>query len=205
VFLSEVGFMRSNVSGSVAESSTTRAAARTVDAPGTLRLPRPSDLTNPPVIAFQSPTGRKERMRQMTTTHITIDTTLGELTLVAENGTLCGVYFPGHWTRPDPATFGERVEGGFEESERQLNEYLAGERIPYGRTVTYGEIASELGNPTLARRVGGAVAHNPLSIVVPCHRVVGRDGKLTGYAGGLERKRFLLELEQADGMLRLAS
>jgi methylated-DNA-[protein]-cysteine S-methyltransferase len=229
MFLSEVGFMRSNVSGSVAESSTTRAAARTVDAPGTLRLPRPSDLTNPPVIAFQSPTGRKERMRQMTTTHITIDTTLGELTLVAENGTLCGVYFPGHWTRPDPATFGERVEGGFEESERQLNEYLAGERtsfdlptaaagdefsrrvwerlkrIPYGRTVTYGEIATELGNPTLARRVGGAVAHNPLSIVVPCHRVVGRDGKLTGYAGGLERKRFLLELEQADGMLRLAS
>ncbi len=163
------------------------------------------------------------------TTHTKIETLLGELTLVAENGTLSGVYFPGHWTRPDPASFGERVQRGFEEAERQLNEYLAGERtgfdlptvadgsefrrrvwgrldrIPYGRTVSYGEIAAELGSPALARKVGGAVASNPLSIVVPCHRVVGKDGKLTGYAGGLERKRFLLELEHADGMLRLAS
>lgn len=163
------------------------------------------------------------------TTHTKIETTLGELTLVAENGTLSGVYFPGHWTRPDPAAFGERVECGFEEAERQLNEFLAGERagfdlptvadgsefrrrvwerlerIPYGQTVTYGEIAAELGSPALARKVGGAVAHNPLSIVVPCHRVLGKGGRLTGYAGGLERKRFLLELENADGMLRLAS
>ena len=66
-----------------------------------------------------------------------------------------------------------------------------------GETTTYGEMARELGDPTLARKVGGAVGRNPLSIVVPCHRVVGKDGKLTGYAGGLERKRFLLELEGA--------
>ncbi len=165
----------------------------------------------------------------MTTTHTKIDTMLGELTVVAENGTLSGVYFPGHWTKPDPASFGERVERGFEEVERQLDEYLAGEltsfdlptvaaggefrrsvwarleRIPYGRTVTYGEIAAELGSPALARKVGGAVAHNPLSIIVPCHRVLGAGWRLTGYAGGLERKQFLLELEHADGMLRLAS
>lgn len=163
------------------------------------------------------------------TTHTKISTPLGELTLVAEHGTLSGVYFPGHWTRPDPASFGERADHGFEEAERQFNEYLAGERtsfdlptvadgsefrrrvwerlerIPYGRTVTYGELAAELGSPTLARKVGGAVAHNPLAIIVPCHRVLGKGGRLTGYAGGLERKRLLLELESADGMLRLAS
>jgi methylated-DNA-[protein]-cysteine S-methyltransferase len=162
-------------------------------------------------------------------THTKIETPLGELTLVAENGTLSGVYFPGHGTRPDPTSFGQRVESGFEEPERQLLEYLAGERIGfdlptvaagdefrrcvrerldrirYGRTVTYGEIAAELGSPALARKVGGAVAHNPLAIIVPCHRVLGKDGRLTGYAGGLERKRLLLELENADGMLRLAS
>jgi methylated-DNA-[protein]-cysteine S-methyltransferase len=71
-------------------------------------------------------------------------------------------------------------------------------RIPYGSTTTYGEMAAELGDPTLARDVGGAVGRNPLCIVIPCHRVVGKDGKLTGYAGGLERKRFLLELEEGD-------
>jgi methylated-DNA-[protein]-cysteine S-methyltransferase len=157
----------------------------------------------------------------MATTHTIIETPIGELTLVAEDGTLSGIYFPGHWTRPDPATFGERSDSGFEEVERQLAEYLTGERtsfdlptaaagdefqqrvwelidrIPYGQTTTYGEIARELGNPTLARRVGGAVAHNPLSVIVPCHRVVGKDGALTGYAGGLGRKELLLTLEGA--------
>jgi methylated-DNA-[protein]-cysteine S-methyltransferase len=155
----------------------------------------------------------------MSTTHTTIASPLGELILVAEEGTLSGVYFPGHWTRPDPATFGERSEHRLEQVEEQLAEYFAGERtsfelptsvtgdafqrqvwdlidrIPYGQTTTYGDLASELGNPTLARRVGQAVGHNPLSVIVPCHRVVGKDGKLTGYAGGLRRKRFLLDLE----------
>lgn len=64
-----------------------------------------------------------------------------------------------------------------------------------GQTTTYGQLASELGNRTLARKVGNAVARNPLSVIVPCHRVVGADGALTGYAGGLPRKRFLLDLE----------
>jgi methylated-DNA-[protein]-cysteine S-methyltransferase len=157
----------------------------------------------------------------MSTTHTTIDSPLGELILVAEDETLSGVYFPGHWTRPDPATFGTRSERRLEQVEQQLAEYFAGERtsfelptavtgsafqrqvwallheIPYGQTTTYGEIARELGGPTLARKVGNAVGHNPLSVIVPCHRVVGSDGKLTGYAGGLERKRFLLDLEGA--------
>jgi methylated-DNA-[protein]-cysteine S-methyltransferase len=155
----------------------------------------------------------------MSTTHTIIQSPIGELILVAEDATLSGVYFPGHWTRPDPATFGERSERRLEAVEEQLAEYFAGERtrfelptsvrgetfqrqvwdlidrIPYGQTATYGELASELGNPTLARKVGHAVGHNPLSVIVPCHRVVGKDGKLTGYAGGLERKRFLLDLE----------
>ena len=72
--------------------------------------------------------------------------------------------------------------------------------IPYGQTITYGEIAANLAHQTgkkiiSAQAVGGAVGHNPISIIIPCHRVVGADGSLTGYAGGIDRKRFLLELE----------
>jgi methylated-DNA-[protein]-cysteine S-methyltransferase len=159
----------------------------------------------------------------MSTTHTTFESPLGELILVAEDATLSGVYFPGHWTRPDLATFGERSERRLEQVEEQLAEYFAGERttfdlptsatgnafqrqvwdlidrIPYGQTTTYGQLANELGSPTLARTVGNAVGHNPLSVIVPCHRVVGKDGKLTGYAGGLQRKRFLLDLEAPAG------
>ncbi len=157
----------------------------------------------------------------MTATHTMIDSPLGGLTLVARDGVLSGLYFPGHWYMPAPEVFGARSENGFEPAEEQLGEYFAGERtefeletaiagddfqrrvwrlidrVPYGETTTYGEMARELGDVTLARKVGGAVGRNPLSIVTPCHRVVGKDGKLTGYAGGLERKRSLLELEGA--------
>jgi len=100
----------------------------------------------------------------MTATHTTVDSPLGELTLVAEEGRLTGVYFPHHWYRPDPDTFGPRADTGFED-------------------------------------VSAAVGRNPLSVVVPCHRVVGKDGRLTGYAGGLARKRFLLDLEGASARL----
>jgi len=155
----------------------------------------------------------------MTTTHAIIETQIGELTLVGADGALTGVYYPGHWTRPDRTAFGPRSDAGFEEAERQFGEYLAGERtafelrtaragdafqrrvwdlldaIPYGETTTYGELARELGDPALARMVGRAVGANPLSVICPCHRVVGKDGTLTGYAGGLERKQFLLALE----------
>ena len=159
----------------------------------------------------------------MPVTHTTVDSPVGELTVVAEDGRLTGVYYPRHWYRPDPASFGQRAETGFGEVRRQLADYFAGrrerfdlpvnargdefqcrvweliDRIPYGQTRTYGDLARELGDGTLAKDVGAAVGRNPLCVIVPCHRVVGRDGKLTGYAGGLARKRFLLQLEEPTG------
>jgi methylated-DNA-[protein]-cysteine S-methyltransferase len=143
----------------------------------------------------------------------------------AGGGALNGVYFPGHWHPPASGTIGDEVDPHgdalFERFDTQLGEYLDRRRtafdlplapdgddfqhavwamlrhIPYGETTSYGELAARLGDRNLARRVGNAVGRNPLSILVPCHRVVGADGSLTGYAGGLERKRFLLELEGA--------
>jgi methylated-DNA-[protein]-cysteine S-methyltransferase len=156
----------------------------------------------------------------MTATHTLIESPIGELTLVAEDGKLTALYFPHHWYRPDSATFGDRDEAGFGAARRQLVEYFAGDRecfglplgprgdefqqrvwerigrIPYGETVSYGELAQELGGGVSAKDVGAAVGRNPLCVIVPCHRVVGKDGGLTGYAGGLARKRFLLRLEE---------
>ena len=153
-------------------------------------------------------------------THTVIDSPIGKLTLVAEGGALVGVYMEQHSRKPAATTLGAPVECGFEAVIEQFDEYFAGTRtafdlalrpegedfqlsvwellrgIPYGQTRSYGELAKELGDPALARAVGAANASNPLSIVVPCHRVVGADGSLVGYAGGLERKRFLLDLER---------
>jgi methylated-DNA-[protein]-cysteine S-methyltransferase len=156
--------------------------------------------------------------------HTVIDSPLGELTLVADGDTLAGLYFPHHWYGPATDALGQCVEPAdddlFRHAADQLHEYFAGERtqfdlpiavvgdarrrrvwdlladIGYGQTKTYGELAAELGDGTTAYEVGQAVGRNPLSIVVPCHRVVGKDGALTGYAGGLKRKRFLLDLEE---------
>ena len=105
-------------------------------------------------------------------------------------------YFEGRQPEADPLPLAP--EGS--EFRRQVWRILC--RIPWGRTVTYGEIARELaslrGAASLsAHAVGGAVGHNPISVIIPCHRVVGANGSLTGYAGGLERKKFLLELEGA--------
>ncbi len=160
----------------------------------------------------------------MTTTHTVVGSPVGDLTVVAEGGCLTGVYFRHHWYRPDPAGSGTRADAGFSEAARQLGEYFAGTRehfdlpvdvrgdefqqrvwdlvgrIPYGQTASYGELARQLGDQALAKDVGAAVGRNPLCVIVPCHRVVGKDGRLTGYAGGLARKRFLLDLErQAAG------
>ena len=156
------------------------------------------------------------------TQHTILATRLGELTIVRDGEALTGLYFPRHWYRPSPASFGRRTDQGFGEVARQLGEYLDGTRtdfdlpldargsgfqrrvweliaeIPYGQTSTYGDLARRLGGEVNARDVGGAVGRNPLSILIPCHRVVGSSGKLTGYAGGLTRKRALLDLEQAD-------
>jgi methylated-DNA-[protein]-cysteine S-methyltransferase len=151
-----------------------------------------------------------------------ITTALGELTLVAADGKLTGLYFPHHWYRPPESSLGDPVgtDPLFAEVAEQVDDYLAGRRttfdlpvalagddfqqsvwtmlteIPYGSTTTYGELAARLGNPALAQAVGQAVGHNPVSIIVPCHRVVGKDGRLTGYAGGLRRKQHLLDLEE---------
>ncbi|GAA2036032.1 methylated-DNA--[protein]-cysteine S-methyltransferase [Agromyces tropicus] len=158
--------------------------------------------------------------------HATLRTDLGDLLVVADDGGLAGLYFPGHWHPPAPGSLGAAVDAGadplFARLGVELDEYLAGRRIrfdlplapsgdefqhevwgmlreiPFGETVTYGELAERLGDRNLARRVGGAVGRNPISILVPCHRVVGADGSLTGYAGGLDRKRRLLELEGAE-------
>jgi methylated-DNA-[protein]-cysteine S-methyltransferase len=155
----------------------------------------------------------------MDVTHTVMDSPLGELTLVGRDGALAGVYFAGQRNRPRPGRLGRLAPAGLAEPVRQLGEYFAGERtafeleldlsgdafdrqvwalvaaIPYGQTRSYGQLARELGEPGLAQQVGVANARNRLCIVVPCHRVVGSDGKLTGYAGGLARKRALLELE----------
>lgn len=154
--------------------------------------------------------------------HTRIATTLGELTVVREGGSLTGLYFPRHWPRPDRSAFGARSDEGFEEVARHLGEFLAGDRtafdlsreakgsefdrrvwelvgcVPYGETTTYGALARSLGAGTQARDVGAAVGRNPLCIIIPCHRVVGANGQLTGYAGGLGCKRALLEIEHAS-------
>jgi methylated-DNA-[protein]-cysteine S-methyltransferase len=155
--------------------------------------------------------------------HTVIDSPLGELTLVASGEALTGLYFPHHWHPPTADSLGRHVEAAadalFVRAAGQLREYLTGERtrfdlpiapagepsqrrvwerlvdIAYGETTTYGELAAALADATTAYEVGQAVGRNPLSIIVPCHRVVGKDGALTGYAGGLKRKRFLLDLE----------
>jgi methylated-DNA-[protein]-cysteine S-methyltransferase len=161
----------------------------------------------------------------MNNRHAIVSTQLGDLTLVASDDALIGIYFPHHWVKPERATLGDEVDAAADpvlaEATHQLNQYLAGERddfdlktglrggdafqqkvwallddIPRGATTTYGELAERLGDKHLAQLVGKAVGSNPLSIIVPCHRVVGKDGKLTGYAGGLKRKQFLLDLEE---------
>jgi len=152
--------------------------------------------------------------------HTVVPSPLGELTLVRDQAGLRGLYFRHHWHKPQVSEFGRRADDGFDAASRQLGEYLAGERrqfelplaaagdqfqlavweliagIPYGDTVTYGELAARTGGGSTPQQVGAAVGRNPLSILIPCHRVIGRDGKLTGYAGGLGRKRHLLELER---------
>ena len=156
--------------------------------------------------------------------HTTLATDLGDLLAVAEGDALAGLYFPSHWHPPKPGAIGPEVAATddpvFEATRRELAEYARGERtvftvpsvthgdpfseqvwdllmtIPYGETTTYGAIARELGNPGLAQRVGQCVGRNPVSILIPCHRVVGADGSLTGYAGGLDRKARLLAIEE---------
>jgi methylated-DNA-[protein]-cysteine S-methyltransferase len=154
-----------------------------------------------------------------TVTHSTIASKLGDLTVVGREGTVVGLYFPSHRYRPDSSSFGTFSDAGFDALRDQIGEYLAGDRqefevpvatngneyqervwslvrrIPYGETATYGDLARQLGDGTTPQEVGAAVGRNPVCLLVPCHRIVRAGGKLTGYAGGLARKRFLLDLE----------
>ncbi len=158
--------------------------------------------------------------------HTTIDSPIGGLLLVGDEHALHGLYMQDGPRPKRPAPDWVRAEEPFEPVREQLGQYFAGERtdfdlplhmagpdfertvwaalrgIGYGETVSYGEIARRIGYPDAARAVGRANGRNPISVIVPCHRVIGADGKLTGYGGGLERKRHLLELEA--GATRLA-
>ncbi|MEU3914782.1 methylated-DNA--[protein]-cysteine S-methyltransferase [Streptomyces sp. NPDC029721] len=154
--------------------------------------------------------------------HTVVESPYGELTLVATDGVLSGLYMTGQRHRPAEESFGERVaadEEPFPEVVRQLTAYFAGElteftvpvrlegtafqrsvweqlvRIPYGQTWSYGRLAAELGKPGASRAVGLANGKNPVGIIVPCHRVIGASGSMTGYGGGIERKVRLLEFE----------
>ncbi|KAB1149864.1 methylated-DNA--[protein]-cysteine S-methyltransferase [Streptomyces luteolifulvus] len=160
--------------------------------------------------------------------HTVIDSPYGPLTLVADEGVLCGLYMAGQRHRPPEESFGERDEVPFAEATDQLTAYFAGElteftldltlssgtpfqqsvwrrllSIPYGETRSYGQLADALGNPAASRAVGLANGRNPIGIIVPCHRVVGADGSLTGYGGGLDRKRRLLDFERGEARAAL--
>ncbi|MGW5350016.1 methylated-DNA--[protein]-cysteine S-methyltransferase [Streptomyces sp. NPDC004031] len=158
-----------------------------------------------------------------TTVHAIVDSPVGPLTLVTREGGLAGVYMTEQRHLPAPETFGPRVEvidrPVLARTAEQLTGYFAGDvrdfdidlsttgtpfqkrvwealrDIPYGETVSYGELAAALGQPTASRAVGLANGRNPVSIIVPCHRVVGANGSMTGYGGGIERKRWLLSFE----------
>ena len=148
-----------------------------------------------------------------------LDTPLGPLALVSDGAALTAATFG---PPPDVAPGGDAV---LAEARRQLSAYFAGARsavtvpvaprgtpfqqrvwaalaeIPHGETWSYGALAARLGQPGGAQAVGAANAQNPIAVVIPCHRVVGADGSLVGYAGGLERKRALLELESPQARL----
>jgi methylated-DNA-[protein]-cysteine S-methyltransferase len=152
--------------------------------------------------------------------HYLAESPIGIVTLVKTDAVLSGL-FMGELTGAHAHTFGPRVRTGFEDVVEQLHEYFARSRtaftvpisldgtsfqkrvwaelmnIPYGETRSYGQLADAIGNRSAVRAVGAANGRNPISIIVPCHRVIGANGTLVGYGGGLERKRFLLELEQA--------
>jgi methylated-DNA-[protein]-cysteine S-methyltransferase len=142
---------------------------------------------------------------------------VGTLLLTAAEDRLTGLYLPREERAPDPSS----EEGGafLDEVQRQLRAYFAGEReafdmpvapigtawqrrvwdelarIPYGQTISYAELARRAENPSAIRAAGAANGRNPISIVIPCHRVIGADGTLTGYSGGLDAKRWLLAHE----------
>jgi methylated-DNA-[protein]-cysteine S-methyltransferase len=146
---------------------------------------------------------------------------VGELTLLATDKGIAGLYFEDRCCLPWQAGDSRWLERG----RMQLEEYFAGERrefelpldmrgtdfqravwealvtVKFGETASYREIAEKIGNPKAVRAVGLANGRNPVSLIVPCHRVIGADGSLTGYGGGMERKRYLLAMESGEDLL----
>lgn len=160
----------------------------------------------------------------MTTLHYrTMDSPVGLLTLAGRDGKLMHLRMVDQSYEPSREGW-EADDTAFSDAADQLSAYFAGERtefdleldmvgtqfqrrvwealqtIPYGETCSYGEIARQIGSPSASRAVGLANGHNPIGIIVPCHRVIGANGSLTGYGGGLDRKRALLELERSRAM-----
>jgi methylated-DNA-[protein]-cysteine S-methyltransferase len=158
----------------------------------------------------------------------TLETPIGRLLFVARGGShLSGLYMEDHARGPLQDAGWIQDEALFTEARRQVRAYFDGTRtsfdlplsaegtpfqqrvwealraIPFGQTITYAELARRVGAPNGSRAVGGANARNPISIVVPCHRVIGSDGSLTGYAGGEARKRWLLDLERRRAVGKL--
>jgi methylated-DNA-[protein]-cysteine S-methyltransferase len=156
--------------------------------------------------------------------HAILPSPVGPLTLVAEAGQLVALYLDMQQHRPDEDSLGSAGDPGaapFAAAGRQLAEYFAGQltgfdlpvapagtdfqrrvwaalkTIPYGQTWSYAQLAEKIGRASAVRAVGLANGKNPIAVVIPCHRVIGSDGSLTGYGGGLDRKRFLLDLESA--------
>jgi methylated-DNA-[protein]-cysteine S-methyltransferase len=159
------------------------------------------------------------------TLYTTLESPIGELLLVGDEEALQGLYMQAGRKPMRIAADWERAEAPFATVITQLRDYFAGERrafdvplamcgttferrvwralqdIPYGETVSYGEVARRIGQPSAPRAVGLANGRNPIAVIVPCHRVIGANGTLTGYGGGLERKRILLELESDQACL----
>ena len=157
--------------------------------------------------------------------HTIIDSPLGPLTAVVDDGALAGLYMAEQRHLPGAERFGPRDDTALPALREQLAAYFAGELrrfdlplatagtpfqrdvwsalrdVPYGSTCTYGELAAALGRPAAVRAVGAANGRNPVCLVVPCHRVVGVAGALTGYAGGVERKAWRLAHEQGQTTL----
>jgi methylated-DNA-[protein]-cysteine S-methyltransferase len=156
-----------------------------------------------------------------TTCYCYVDSPLGQIWIAGDGQFVTGLYMlrHKHWSGPDASL--RQSDVAFATVREQLAEYFAGQRqqfdvplklagtpfqqrvwqelvrIPFGTTITYGQLAERVGKPTASRAVGAANGRNPISIIVPCHRVIGADGKLTGYGGGVDKKQWLLAWERS--------
>lgn len=151
-----------------------------------------------------------------------VESEIGEILIAGDEAGLKYVGFPTGKGKIEPALDWQRDDGSLDHVKAQLDEYFAGKRksfdiklaphgtrfqldvlkalqkIPYGETRSYGDVATSIGNPKAVRAVGAANGRNPLPIIIPCHRVIGANGSLTGFGGGIETKKFLLALEQGE-------